>query len=417
MIQNIFQNFIREIQTLTMDEIYSEYKKELAVNPALDNYIFLIGVNEDSILKKFDFSTLLKENLYDNLKKDREKMYVVTPITDYNDFICLTPYLSNLKMDFSIFIDQNSMGIFDNFVKNNGIIKDDFIKFCLKYNIKHNHGIDLNYICYILEDYINPNHPNPNLYIAKEKIKNFEIFNNLDIKYYCKTYNTRFDTKLLLDNFDSFESYMENKFNFWNNFKSSEKSIQFLINYNFIYAFILNIIIEKNKTNSVEEKILNIYNNMVNTGRIFLEMLVFAYVYFTEPNKVEEFFIYDASWNKDRIIKKSRNMAWDIFMYNTSTYFIAHHDNKEANFGLPFLLSKDRKFKNSYIDNIKRKCFIINKNTRAFNTLLDQNDLSVQSVQKILAAKINKERPSIDLNFENLKQLSDNLIQKFEKEF
>lgn len=400
-------------------DIEAVYEDNIKKYPQLERYSLVIGTNDKS---KQYFNLDILDLLHK--KEFIDGKLTITTNHQWLDFSNII-YLSKHKrhnppiIDFTISVDTNSMNFIDRFYSTSQI--NEFINLKIEYNF------DMNYAPYILEDHINPY---KNLYIEKyknntadyekdretreRKIRNFEIINHIDKEHYEKTKEIRFDNKLLFANgYKSFEEYFENKLFYFNNFfekkdaniiklpqntilRYSEKKNEInyiLYKFNLLYGYVLQIVIEKfkGKSNSVEDKIHNILKNMFLNGQQLIQVLHFAYIYFTQESKlgINGFFNFDKTWNYNKIIEKAYNITWDIYLYSLSQDFVVNPLRTingqpfRADMGIPIFLTEDNNFFSSYIKHHSVQINIIDekaKSGRAYqsisNTVNNNNDFT-----------------------------------------
>jgi len=408
--------------------IYNTFKSKYEF---IKNYSFIIGTNDET---KSDFYTTILSTL--NSKKfydyDGKEITVEHHFSSYKNILYFTDKPKNkIYIDSSVYLDSNSANIFERFYKQN--IPNDFIDF------KINNNIDLNYLPYMMEDYINPHHNKKNIKRTLEKIKIIEIINNLDISSFKKNGILEED-KLLLQKygFNDIDELLEDKIFYFNTFidkmqhkykKINLKNSKYfmyqsdnkfdiysiLSEYYLIFGYILKILIEKRKTLSVEDKVENLFHEMVCNGRNFKHILEFSYDYFDDDRKVNLFFNYDNKWSYKQIIEETYNKAWDIFLYFITQQFITNpkkrFENSKADLGISFFLTKDNKFYKTFVDGYRKKIFIINETLkhRPFNTINEPTKRS-KKVEQIMMNYYEKN----ENNFEKLKIKRGKLAQKYQ---
>ncbi|MCT7613176.1 hypothetical protein N5U20_08120 [Aliarcobacter butzleri] len=385
-IDNLIRNNASNIE---FEKIYKDY---VIKYPILKNYTLIVGTNDTSNnYFHRTIPTFLNEKTFFDYNINK-KVNVNHYWFEFSNII----YLSNKVVDglptfdSTVFVDSNAMNIIDNFRQSPQDYKNSFLDFKIKYDI------DLNYLPYLLEDYINPEHESFNLNKTKSKIESFEIVNNLDKEFYYKTGQIRIDQKKLeAEGYKTFEAFINDKlFYFANNFferkdckfislpkstvlvtsdKNDLKFNDFFSMYNLIYGYVLNILIEKYKNNSIESKLNNILRNMYLNGQKLSQILFFSYILFTKENeyKLNKFFNIDIALSSyEEILKKTRNITWDIFLYTMSQDFIVQplrkNNNIEyrADFGIPLFLTMDEKFYNAFIRFCPIQIIIVDESTK-----------------------------------------------------
>ncbi|RBQ29812.1 hypothetical protein [Aliarcobacter vitoriensis] len=386
-------------------DIENVYENNIKRYPQLERYSLVIGTNDNSK----QYFNLNIDNLL-HKKEFIDGKLTITTNHQWLDFSNII-YLSKNKkfnppvIDFTVSIDSNAMNFIDRFYSMGQI--NEFI------NLKIKHNIDMNFFPYILEDHINPykkqylkKYKENKVDYEKEqqtrekKLRNFEIINHIDIEHFKETEEVRFDIKYLYANgYKSFEEYFENKLFYFNNFFEkrdveiiklphntiffdSKKKIEinYILNtFDLIYGYVLQIVIEKfkGKKNSLEDKIHNILKNMFLNGQQLIQVLHFAYIYFTKESELEinKFFNFDKSWDYDKIIEKAYNITWDIYLYSMNQDFLVRPlrtiNGKPfiADIGMPIFLTEDNKFFSSYIKLHSVQIVIIDeKENRAYQS-------------------------------------------------
>lgn len=404
--QIILGEMIEKIMNSSTNEeyitIYNFYKMKYKF---INNYSLLIGTN-DATYADFHLGILSELNSKNFLNSDNSKLIVNHHFADYNNLLYLTKKPKDeVKYDGSVFIDSNAMNIFESFY--NQSTTSEFIKF------KIDNNIDLNYLPYILEDYINPHHKRKNPEKTFKKITILEIINNLDKKYYLQNNKFQIDDDLLKQNgFNSLDELIEDKKFYFQHFIDKKKHkykkiylnnssyftyqskqkfdiYSYLSDFYFIFGHILDILIEKNKDISIEKKVQNILHNMILNGRLLKQILEFAYDYFEDETKVNKFFNYDMTWDYEKIVQATYNNAWDIFLYSSSQNFITNPINKyraeKADLGISFFLTNDNKFYSSFAKGYMKKLFIINESIggRPFSVMNEPTNRS-NKVEEII---------------------------------
>ncbi|WP_419233780.1 hypothetical protein [Aliarcobacter cryaerophilus] len=389
LLQEIDNVILNNGSNIEFEKIYKDY---LIKYPILKNYTLIIGTNDTSnnyfhktipafLNEKsfFDYNINQKINVNHNWFEFSNIIYLSNKMTD-----------SLPTFDSTIFVDSNAMNIIDKFRQSPQDYKNSFLDFKIKYDI------DLNYLPYILEDYVNPEHESLNLNKTRSKIESFEIVNNLDKEFYYKTGRIRIDQKKLeAEGYKTFEAFINDKlFYFANNFfekkyckfislpkstvlvtsdKNDIKFNDYFSMYNLIYGYVLNILIEKYKDNSIESKLHNILRNMYLNGQQLLQIIFFSYIFFTKENEYEinKFFNFDlASWTYQKILKKARNIAWDIYLYTMTKDFIVKPLRKinnieyRADLGIPLFLTMDDRFYNAFIRFCPIQIMIVDESTK-----------------------------------------------------
>ena len=388
LIQEIYSTITNKGSNIDLEKVYENVLKEY---PILKNYSLIIGTNDttNNYFHKTIPASMNEQSFYDyNMKQN---IFINHIWFEFSNIV----YLSNKKndqlvaFDSTVYIDSNVMNMIDKFRKSPQDYRNSFLDFKIKYDV------DLNYLPYLLEDYINPDHESPKLDKTRDKIESFEIVNNLDKEFYHKSGEVRIDNKKLeSQGYKRFEDFLHDKFFYFSNNFCEKKDCSFisisnnafmimpnknnidyseyLSMYNIIYGYVLNILIEKNKENTVECKIHNILKNMNLNGQVMMEILFFSYIYFTQDDKynINKFFNFDlVSWEYEKILKKARNIAWDIYLYGITKDFIVNPIRKinnleyKADFGIPLFLTMDSRFYNAYIKFSSIQMLIIDEST------------------------------------------------------
>jgi hypothetical protein len=399
---DMVQELVQSTKNYDYNRIYNKYKSK---HDFIKNYSLIVGTDDET---GSDFHTNILSEI--NSKKfydsDESEITVEHHFSNYKNILYFTnEFKEKVNHDSSIFVDSNSINMFERFY--NKKISNNFIDFKLK------HNIDLNYLPYMMEDYINPHHKKKNPQRTLEKIRIFEIINNLDIENFQKRNNLSENLNLLNQHgFKSIDELIEDRIFYFNHFidklqhqynkiqlcnshyytfQSNNKLdiYSILSEYYMIFGYILKILIEKRKDISTEEKVKNVFHQMVLNGRNFKHILEFSYDYFDDDRKVNQFFNYNNNWSYEQTITETYNKTWDIFLYSMTQNFITnprHRFNKQTvDFGVSFFLTKDNKFYRSFVDGYMKKVFIINEsiNGRPFVTINEPTDRS-QKVEQIM---------------------------------
>jgi hypothetical protein len=412
-------------------DIENIYEDNIKKYPQLKRYSLVIGTNDNS---KQYFNLDIAKLLHQREFIDGD--LIITTNHQWLDFSNII-YLSKNKkfnppaIDSTVSIDSNAMNFIDRFYRTSQI--NDFI------NLKIDNNIDMNFTPYILEDHVNPY---KNKYIKKyknnkvdyekeqqtreRKLRNFEILNHIDAKHFKETEEIKVDMRYLYANgYKSFEEYFENKLFYFNNFFDKKDAeiiklpnntiffysnkrieINYILNtFDLIYGYVLQIVIEKfkGKKNSVEDKIHNILKNMFLNGQQLIQVLHFAYIYFTKESELEinKFFNFDRSWDYDKIIEKTYNITWDIYLYSLTQDFLVNPnrtiDGKPfiADIGMPIFLTEDNKFFSSYIKLHSVQVVIIDeKGNRAYHSISNTINNNKEFTDYIISFK--NKYPNID---------------------
>lgn len=412
-------------------DIENVYENNIKRYPQLERYSLVIGTNDNS-KQYFNLNTA---NLL-HKKEFIDGKLTITTNHQWLDFSNII-YLSKNKkfnppvIDFTVSIDSNAMNFIDRFYITGQI--NEFI------NLKIKHNIDMNFTPYILEDHINPykkqylkKYKNNKVDYKKDqitrerKLRNFEILNHIDVEHFENTEEIKPDMRYFYANgYKSFEEYFENKLFYFNNYfekKDAEiiklpnntiffysdkrNEMNYILNtFDLIYGYVLQIVIEKlkGKKNSVEDKIHNILKNMFLNGQQLIQVLHFAYVYFTKESELEinKFFNFDKSWDYDKIIEKAYNITWDIYLYSLTQDFLVNPnrttDGKPfiADIGMPIFLTEDNKFFSSYIKLHSVQVVIIDeKGNRAYHSISNTINNNKEFTNYIISFK--NKYPNID---------------------
>ena len=213
LLQEIDNVILNNGSNIEFEKIYKDY---LIKYPILKNYTLIIGTNDTSnnYFHKTIPAFLNEKSFFDY--NNNQKINVNHNWFEFSNIIYLSNKMTDSlpTFDSTIFVDSNAMNIIDKFRQSPQDYKNSFLDFKIKYDI------DLNYLPYILEDYVNPEHESLNLNKTRSKIESFEIVNNLDKKFYYKTGRIRIDQKKLeAEGYKTFEAFINDKlFYFANNF-------------------------------------------------------------------------------------------------------------------------------------------------------------------------------------------------------
>lgn len=410
---------LREITNEIIDSgdnknIKKVYENCLEEYPILKNYSLIIGTNDtkNDYFHKTITNNLNEKSFYDyNTKQD---ICINHPFMDYTNILFLSKnHLKNNlpTFDYTVFVDSNAINFFHKFYMSPKENKNTYIDFIIK------NKVDMNYLPYILEDYINKHHKNPQFKRTWDKIKSFEIVNNFDKEYYTLTGKIKFDQKLLeSEGYNSVRNFIEDKkFYFANFFErknakeiilpnkslyySGKKVIDFngyFSQYWLIYGYVLNILIEKHSKNSTEDKIHNILKNMCSNGQELKHILYFAYLYFERDFELElnKFFNFDfVTQSYDEVLEKARNITWDIFLYITTQNFLTKPLKRvgdiefKADIGIPLFLTEDKKLYNSFIKHYSLQIVIVDETSdlRPFNGLSTKMQLDYSFMDMLIS--------------------------------
>jgi len=371
--------FIEELLLLDDDsnaKVVRLYKKYLEQYPCFKKYGFAVATNDITFANFHlsDINTLNKKQFID--AKDDIEIYVHHPYANYENILYLSPELKQIIAVYSnVFVDSNTMNIFENNQNKRNKILDYIVQ----------NSIQINYLPYILEDYVNPFHKGKKQKKTLEKIKYFETVSNIDKKHYFNTKEVRIDKNILIKHgFNSLEDLVKNKFFFFSNFFEKNSALQiicpnktifwktqekfsfnvnhYLSDYDLFYGFVLYIVVQKWSVLSTYEKIENLYLHMVKQGRILKQLLYLAYRYYEYEKEVNKFLRYDKTWSSVKILKETYNITWDIFLFFKSRDFIGikTHNNIEFDMSIPFFMTKDHKFYDSFTKDYDYKTVIIN---------------------------------------------------------
>lgn len=379
------------------------YEKYINLYPELKYYSIIIGSNDTT--NNYFHKTiiqLINKKPFNGL--NNKLIHVHHDFPNFSNIV----YLSDKKgknptLDSTIFIDSNAMNLFNEFYKTPKEYSIDFINLKIEYNI------DLNYLPYILEDYVNCRHKNFKIEKTYEKIKSFEIINNIDKEYYDKFKEIRIDNdKLNYAGFKTICELIDNKIFYFSNFfeKKDAKKLklsnsswftylapnkdinihEFFSEYDLYYGLILNLIIQKHTKTSIEKKMYSLIHNMFITGQQLIQFLEFAHNYFEDEqiNDINKFLIFDFRWNYEKMIDKVHNITWDIFIYMISKGFMTNALRKDRNneikadFGVPLFLTEDSRFFMAYVKNYTNKIILVDEKIkeRPFNGIPIQTELT-----------------------------------------
>lgn len=366
-------------------DMYNKYKVKYDF---IKNYSLLIGTNElqHSNFYKSIIGQIHTKKYFDSFTKDGKKIYLVNPLSDYKNLLYISEdFKKEPYVDHTIFLDNQAVNMFVRFFDKK--IQNDFVDTQIKY------GLDLNYLLYVLEDYVNPHHRNFKPNMTFEKIYKLDVINHLNKEVFNNTGEILIDIKriqshgfqtvdMLVEDRKSYCTHFidQHKYNlqlqtqiinestvkyyFDENFKEVDIN-QVLGDYYLIFGFVIKIIIENWKNISIENKLNNLYDSMVTKGRVFKHLLEFAYRYFNNNHIYSDFFKYDKKMTYDNIIQLTHNISWDIFLYSISLHFISsprkRFENIQADFGIGQFVTKDTPLFKSYISGYDRKIFLIKK--------------------------------------------------------
>lgn len=421
--KEILSEFIQKIiQTESNREIVHIHFDYNQKYDFIKNYSLIVGTNDD---EGSDFcvgilSKLNQKKFYDT---DKNEIFVEHNFSQYKNVLYLSGEIKKqVIVGSSVFIDSNSINMFERFY--NTQVLNDFIEF------KYNYNIDMNYLPYILEDYVNPHNKSKKTDKTLSKIKIFEIVNNLEYDDFIKT-GTISENKILLikNGYANIDELVEERLFYWTHFieKNIAQNVQlndsntfvseqkldinlFLSDYYFIYAFLIKAVIEHSKNIPIEEKIINFYHEMILNGRIFMHLLEFIYDYFSNQSNINQFMNYDNSWTCDRIFLETHNKAWDIFLYyKASQSTITNFGENNSDFNVSFFLTKDRKFYTNYVKGYKNKVYLINESNieRPFVVANEPTERS-EAVRKILSSYLDNNQ-----DIQNLKERRWKLCEKY----
>lgn len=381
-------NFCRDIiylqNNLDIVEIYKLYSHNFQV---FENYSFMVGTNDDAFVRQ----DILKQ--ITNLRY--ESFSFKSSLSSYKNILLLDKNLSRAEknIDISINVDSNSLGLFIEKDKNSNsfVPKDAGSNPIAKFILENN--LDVNPQPYIDEDFVNPHHTYSMEYrkelqkynIKLNKLNAIFKFQNLNIKdmsllddivrrkVYFFTHNyLDEDSKLCWNIADGSPVYVDmSKKGYWFNFNGFRYA-----NHTFIYSYILLMLLISFEKNSYDEKIIKFAKIMRKYSPILLEILNFAYEYFKDKSRMMEFMNFDIKqWGLDKIFQEAKNKAWDIFCFY-EIQNIELFKNKEADFGIGFFLSGDKRFINSFIEFSKRRIVIINHREKSFQAIANTGELN-----------------------------------------
>jgi hypothetical protein len=379
-------------------ELKNIYQSNIEKYPMLKNYTLVIATNDTTTNNSFykSIANVMNEKKFYDYNTNKN-IHISHPWSAYSNLIYISTSIEEPSTDITVYVDSNAMNFFSSFYDSPKNNKNAFIDFKIENNV------DLNYLPYMLEDHINYEHKSKKHIKTKEKIERFEIINNLDKKYYHATGILRIDKKKLeIGGYKSLREFVDDKFFYFNNFFEKKDLIEddlpnntimfnskigktidiqdILSEYDLIYGYVLNILIEKVSKNDIENKVHNVLYNMHLNGQQLLQVLHFSYLYFAKEHKYEinKFFNFDlATWSYEKTIDKARNIAWDIYLYMMPQGFITkplkRYGNYEyrANLGIPLFLTQDTKFYDTFIKSYSTQTIIIDETcqNRSFNAL------------------------------------------------
>ncbi len=380
MYDNEVNGFLEEImildETCSNQNIVAIYKRYLSKYPSFKKYNFVIGTNDTSFTNFYlTGANKLNQNMFVD-PKDNKGISIYHPYSKYQTLLYLSPELKNeVVTNANVFVDSNTMNALNK--------KSDQDNELLDFIVKNN--IQINYLPYILEDYINPYRASKKEEKTFEKIRNFEIVSNIDKKHYLDTHNIQIDMTLLRNHgYNSLDQLLEDKKFFFSHFfeKKHAKEVicprntlflenttsymfniqHYLSDYNLIYGLVLNILMQRWVNISTYDKLEKIYLLMIKQGRVLKQILHLAYCYYENINGVNKFLTFDKTWDIDKILEKTKNITWDIFLYFKSRDFIGLQDQEgiKIDLSLPFFMTKDHKFYDSFAKDYDYKVVIIN---------------------------------------------------------
>lgn len=117
---------------------------------------------------------------------------------------------------------------------------------------------------------------------------------------------------------------------------------------------------------------------MQENGTNYSELLEFIYSYLKNGNNV--FFNVVKTQSYEKIKENIKNMSWDIFFYYSTRYQMTHVA-KEANFGFPIFVTKDKKFFENYATSFKNKMLVIKDNK--FEFCIRKPNQNTQEIQEL----------------------------------
>ena len=409
--QEVLGDMIEEIMSASTNGSYQKtYEQYKLKYEFVKGYSLIIGSDDEEGAEFYRtiLAELNRQTFYD---AENREIIVEHPFSNYKNIIYLSNQAkSNIRVDSSVFVDSNSMGMFRSFYTKQKT--NSFIDF------KHKHNIDLNYLPYILEDYVNPHHVKPYPKKTLNTVKAFEVVNNLDYNHFVQNNELQVDTTLLNTyGYMNIDELVEDKMFYFQYFIDKKKQhyekvilntspyfsyiseskfdvFALLSDYYFIFGYILKILTEKLKDNSLDEKIQNLLHQMVLNGRNFKQILEYAYDYF-QQQKIDTFFNYKIRPNdKERmtfeeVVQETHNKSWDIFLYLRTQNFVTNPRNRfneeRADIGMAFFLTQDKKFFKPFVEGYKQKVFVVNENIkgRPFVTMNEKTEKS-EKVEEII---------------------------------
>lgn len=355
-------DFSNQIITLENNrEIVEAYKGYLQKYSHTDfgDYTFIVGTNDSIGVSDSNFIKSLSNKQF---SIDDRTIYTYDILNNYQYCLLLNKnFEENFGIHVSCVIDTNIAGLFSKFIsenKTNGFIEE----------ILHSPYIDLNFLCFVMENIHNPYRD------LGCKDKQMSILDNL-----CKFNSLYRDIYIKDRTLQINDKHYSNMFNFLkNNFQEYA-----LADYNFVYTYLAYAFLEKNsKEFNIEYSLNRVITLMQENGTNYSELLEFIYIYFKNGNN--KFFNATNTETQEEICKKIQNMSWDIFLYYFSRYSVTHHI-EGANFGFPIFATMDKRFTENYPTLFKGKVIVLKNNQ--FQCILRKPNEVTEKIQKILTNK------------------------------
>lgn len=433
----VFQDLLYSILDASSNkEIIDLFYQNEKYNRFLAQYSFVIGTSfEDSTTFTKNYLLKLNEQCFESSLN--KKIFIKTYFSPFNGLLYISKNPKKMFMvDHTISIDSNAFKLFQDFYYQNK--HHDLIELKIKYSL------DFNYFPYIFEDYINPLHTKPNPEKTKEKLRIIETINNMDVDYYQKTQELRINQHLLnVQGYKDIDHLIKDKIFFFNNFFDKKELIcinlannlgiiqnsrnkkqneyRYMLEFNLICGYLITIMLEQwdNKHN-LSEKIISLYEDMINHDCVMMQILCLAYKYFNNPSSVNSFLKFSSDWTYDQLVQATHNMAWDIFLYLFGKYFITNcrKDKINFDFGIPFYMTEDKKFWEAFVEDYHQPIFIIDNFTEPKNiSSIPYPSETYSEVSKIISTYIThcgseafkKKRAKINKRYHSKKQVENNL--------
>lgn len=354
----VFQDLF---ESNNISEAYDKYQYHLKnKNDELKNIVFVVGVdNYNSDFYISNIQSFINTN-------QNNKAFVVTPFPQYNNInVFCSEYFESIPIDSTLLVDSNAINYFYYFyVQNIELDKKEEEKYRAFENNEliesiFKNDIDINYLPYAFEDFLNPFRINKNIEYTKRKIKAVMFLTNIDREFYKLTKQFRINTYLLnQEGFDNFDDFYASRIKYLETIKDTQQTI--FADYFLFTGFLIAIYnVNKQEIKNIE-KMKIILEMMHSTGRLLSGLIYFASKYFNEDKDAKTFLELNTKKNS---IEQFRNKGWDIFLFHTGVRFTSN-SNQNVLFGYPMFLTQDKIFFNGYLKNILNIGLIIDKNEK-----------------------------------------------------